>query len=125
METTIAENCKIPDNKEFNNVNEMVDGCNQAIVTWALNGKGKLCKIVVMYSTNDFSLETATVGASSIIKESRDISLFKHFIYSVRNSLVKRLVHIDYWAVLLKTIPGFTPGTNVHDCRTKKERYAN
>lgn len=121
----MTENTKLPENSEFNNVAEMSDGCNQAIVTWALNEKGKLCKIVVMYSTSDFSFEMATVGVASIIKQNRGISIFKHFIYSVKDNLVRRLMNIDYWAVLLKTIPGFTPGTNVHDCRTEKEKYAN
>lgn len=107
-------------NTEFRNIDEMVSGCDEAMVTMALNDRGKLCKVVILYSSENFDSEMVGIGVASIIKRSKGICVFKKFVYSIYGIAVKRL-KINYWAVLLKDFPGFIPGPFTHDCRTKYE----
>ena len=103
---------------DFKELDAMMVGCDQAVVILGINYFTKaLSKMVLAYNSEDVSFEGVVSGTGNMVKYS-NFALTRAFVYSIdKDKKTKHLEHIKYWSVLLKDIPGFTPGEFVHDCR--------
>lgn len=109
--------------KELNGVSEMIEGCNQAIVTHVLTDDMKLHKIVTFYNSRLFNFEQINVGHSCMVNQNYRVSIFRHFMYVVRDGIFKSYSGLKFFAIWIKDIAGYVPDPeNTHDCRTNK-RY--
>ena len=76
---------------DFKNVGTLWEGMDNAIVTFSVNKEGKLCKVVTFFSNEDTQFDAITVGNSKIIKDCRNFLGYRHFLYKVKEMVVKRL----------------------------------
>lgn len=113
-----AKTKKTIDYKELDGVSEMVDGCDDAMVTYILAEDMRLHKLVIFYDSELFDFDHITPGISEIIKGNYRVSLFKSFAYTLRGGVFKCSKGLRFWAVWLKDIVGFTPDAeSTYDCR--------
>lgn len=105
--------------QEFNSIKDVIEGCDEIVITYALNDEMKLCKIVTLYNSREFGEDYIQCGIGETMKAQKDISLFRSIRYYIKDKIIKCSSRLNF-AVLLKTVPGFVPGENVHDCRTFK-----
>lgn len=110
------------DCKNMSTVYDMLDGCNEAIVTYALNDKKQLIKTVTFYNRNEFSFESVEASCTYMCESQGDITLKRGFLYKVNSLLNVCKRGIEFYTMMLKDVPGFIPGSDTHDCRTNK-RY--
>ena len=109
-------------NPEVHEINDLVEDCDMVIVTYGLDKNMKMCKVVSFFNNNDIQFEEVSASHGSMMKGSGMISLFRSFLYSFKNNLLKQL-DISFWAVLLKDIPGFNfYGNDICDCRSKHDK---
>ena len=108
-------------NIDFKELDTMMNGCNQAVLILGINQYGwKLSKMVLAYNSRDVSFEEVVAGAGHMIKYS-NFALTRAFVYTIDDD--KQVKHLDYiklWPLLIKDVPGYTPGEFVHDLRRKK-----
>lgn len=117
-ETALAEAIQ---NIDFNEIDAMMNGCNQAVLILGLNEYGyKLSKMVLAFNSRDVSFEEVAAGATMMVKNS-NFDLARAFVYTIdENKHVKHLDSIKYWPLLLKDVPGYVPGERVYDLRRKR-----
>ena len=107
--------------KDLDGVPEMIEGCDQSIVTYLLTEDMKLHKLVTFYDGHLFDFDHILPGHGQIIKSNYRVSLYKAFAYTLKNGIFKCCKGLQFWAVWLKDIAGFIPDPeNTHDCRKYK-----
>lgn len=108
--------------KEMNNVSEMIQGCNEAVVNYALTDNMKLVHMVTFYNSNDCDIEHVCSSLNEICKRQGNISICKAFLYKILSlAKVAKNKSFDFHAILFKDIPGYVPDQDrVSDCRTSK-----
>lgn len=110
--------------KELNGASEMIEGCDQAIVTYILTEDMKLHKLVTFYDGHLFNFDHIMPGHGHIIKSNYRISLFRAFAYTLKSGIFKCSKGLQFWAVWLRDIIGFIPDPkNTHDCRKQTKKY--
>ena len=84
----------------------------------------KLHKLVTFYDAQIFNMDHITPGHSYIIRSNYRISLYKHFAYTLKNNVFRCCQGLQFWAIWLRDIVGFTPDPdNTHDCRKQSKKY--
>lgn len=109
----------VMETKEINNVSEMIQGCNEAMINYALTEDMRLVRMVTFYNSNDSDSEHICSSMAEICKRQGNISICKALMYKILSltKVVKR--GINYHAILFKDIPGYTPDPDLtSDCRT-------
>lgn len=108
--------------KDVSSVSEMIQGCNEAMVSYALTNDMKLIRIVTFYDSNESDYEHINASMNEICKKQGNISICKAFIYRILSiaKVIKR--GIEFHTILFRDIPGYTPDPNyTSDCRTTKK----
>lgn len=110
MNTNQLQILEKTDSTDFQNVDSLLDGCNRAVVTFALNDKMKRCKVITLYSVDDFNMDEIVMGNSQIMKGQGNIFTYRSFLYNIKNKSVIKTSY-NFLTVILKTIKGFTINT--------------
>lgn len=108
--------------KEISNVSEMIQGCNEAMINYALTEDMRLIRMVTFYNSKDSDSEHICSSMAEVCKRQGNISICKTLMYKILSltKVVKR--GINFHAMLFKDIPGYTPDPNcTSDCRTSKQ----
>lgn len=121
METQLAKHIEY---KDLNGAPEMIEGCDNAIVTYILTEDMKLHKLVTFYDGKLFNFDHIIPGHGWIIRSNYRICLYRNFAYILKNGIFKSCKHLQFWAIWLRNIAGFTPDPgNTHDCRNQSKKY--
>lgn len=102
-------------NQDGTDIHELIYDCTHVMVTYALDDRMRMQKVVTFFDKS-FGFEEVSAGQGEMMRLSGNISLYKTFMYSFGNNKLKKLC-IQFFAVLLKTIKGFTFKGDYHDCR--------
>lgn len=106
--------------KDITSLNEISEGNNDVMVTYALTDDMKIVKIITLYNESDIQMDEIGAGHGEMIKYARNISLFRRFLYKRERGDILRRCGVRFYSVLLKTIKGFFPDEFTHDLRTNK-----
>lgn len=101
---------------EINNLQELTEGCSTALITYGLNDKKKLVKMVVLFDAHDIDFESVNRGVKSTMIWSGNMIASKSNLYSFRRGILK--CSAKFFVCLYKDVFGFAPNdSEVHDCR--------
>ena len=117
--TSLEIRTKSFDDADVKDIHDLIGDCTDVVVTYGLDERMKICKVVSFFIKKDISFEEVAAGNGEAMRLCGSVSLYKSFVYRVKNKMLK-LCGIDYWSVLLKTIEGFAVKGDVHDLRKKK-----
>lgn len=110
------------DNKEITTVEELVDGCKNAIVTFYADKNYRMHKIVTFSEEKEFwKLEELSAAINKKLAKREDICVSKSFLYNVEGLTVKK-ASPRFFTMLYRTLLGFMTDNFTHDLR---HLYAN
>ncbi|GEM_PF-3653256 len=92
MTTEIQEVIKRHDRTDINNINELCDGMNAAIVTFIATKDGKLCRMVTVFDYRDVIYDHVPVAHDWIINNALRIKVmcWRHRLYDIKNRLLTK-----------------------------------
>lgn len=105
---------------ECNDINDLIAGCNAAMVNYALSDRGKIIRVITFFNTKDSNLENISASHNYLCKNEYKFIISKNFMYTIKSFSNIKKSCIDFWAMLWKKVEGFTPPECTHDCTTNK-----
>lgn len=108
------------DCKDFNTVQEMLEGCDFAMVNYALTDDMKLIRTVTFFNNQEHNMESISASCNYFCQSQGNISISKIVMYKIFSFSKIKKSGIEFYSMLWKTITGFIPGHRTHDCRKYK-----
>ena len=108
---------------EYKDINDMVSGCNAAMINYALSENGKIVRIITFFNTAESDLESISASHNYYCKSECKFIASKNVMFKIKsfNNILK--YGIEFWAMLWKKVEGFTPARHTHDCTTGNREY--
>ena len=114
--TSLVVQTKTFENADVKDVQDLIGDCTDVVVTYGLDDRMNICKVVSFFIQKEISFEEIGAGHGETMRLCCNMSLYKSFVYKIKDKILKKSC-IEFWAVLLKTIKGVKIKGDVHDCR--------
>lgn len=79
------ENSKLNDKIDFKDINELISGCNTAMVNYALAENKKMVRVVTFFNTDDSDLETIAAAHGFYCKRESKFIISKDIVYRIKS----------------------------------------
>lgn len=110
--------------KEINNIQELVSGCDSAVITYGVDKEYNVYKVVSFFVQTPRSIhefEDLSAAHVRILADNPKMALTKGYDYKVQGEKVKKCCR-DYFKILLRSLLGFVKDDSTHDLRYKYEQ---
>lgn len=113
-----------PSQEELQSIEQMIGGCDSAVVTYAVDKDYNVHKAVTLFTRTSswiYQFENYSAEHNRTLAENPNICLTKTYNYTIKNKQLK-MIGRDYNRVLFRDLNGFVCDEFTHDLRKK---YAN
>ena len=105
--------------EEFHTLEEMIAGCDSAVVTYGLDKDYNIHKVVTLFCRTSYSIhefEDHGGAHNKILANNPNMALVKNWDYTINGKKAKRCLR-DYYKVLFRTLCGFIKDKRTRDLR--------
>lgn len=119
---------KIQDKQEeLQSIEEMVAGCDSAVITYGIDQDYNVHKVVTFFSRDIGAIsqfEDYNAAHNKTLINNPKMALLKGFDYKIEGKNVKRCLR-EYYKLLIRTLSGFIKDEKTEDLRYKYEQKYN